>query len=173
MASRLSGRAGREPARAIKPHADKAAALLKALANEQRLMIVCNLLEGPLSVGELNDRLTLSQSALSQHLGVLREANIVATTREAQSIRYALSSGAVTRIIEILYREFCEAESSIEPFELPQVRLRGLPPLDGNCGRMRSSATKNLRPWASSWASVGWSSASTARIREATSGRNL
>jgi DNA-binding transcriptional ArsR family regulator len=52
---------------------------------------------------------SLSQSALSQHLGVLREANIVTTTREAQSIRYALSSGAVTRIIEILYKEFCES----------------------------------------------------------------
>ena len=96
------------PARAIAPHADKAAALLKALANEQRLMILCNLLEAPLSVGELNARVALSQSALSQHLGVLREANVVTTTREAQSIRYALSSGVVTRIIEILYQEFCE-----------------------------------------------------------------
>ena len=104
-----SGRVGPKPARTIKPHADKAAALLKALANEQRLMILCNLLEGPLSVGELNGRMSLSQSALSQHLGVLREANVVTTTREAQSIRYELSSGAVTRIIEILYNEFCAA----------------------------------------------------------------
>ncbi len=111
MASRQIGssRAGAKPVRAIKPHADKAAALLKALANEQRLMILCYLLEGPLSVGELNERVALSQSALSQHLGVLREANIVTTTREAQSIRYALSSGAVTRIIEILYKEYCES----------------------------------------------------------------
>jgi DNA-binding transcriptional ArsR family regulator len=104
----VPGRPGQIPARAIKPHADKAASLLKALANEQRLMILCNLLEGPLSVGELNARVTLSQSALSQHLGVLRDANIVTTTREAQSIRYALASGAVTQIIEILYKEFCE-----------------------------------------------------------------
>ena len=111
MASRPPApkRPANKPARAIKPHADKAAALLKALANEQRLMIVCNLLEGPLAVGELNERVDLSQSALSQHLGVLREANVVTTTRESQSIRYALSSGAVTRIIEILYEEFCES----------------------------------------------------------------
>jgi ArsR family transcriptional regulator, virulence genes transcriptional regulator len=111
MASRQTGskRVVQKPARAIKPHADKAAALLKALANEQRLMLLCNLLEGPLSVGELNERVSLSQSALSQHLGVLRDANIVSTTREAQSIRYELSSGVVTRIIEILYKEFCEA----------------------------------------------------------------
>lgn len=111
MASRLfaTSRAAPKSVRAIQPHADKAAALLKALANEQRLMILCNLLEGPLSVGELNARVSLSQSALSQHLGVLREANVVTTTREAQSIRYELSSGAVTRIIEILYKEFCES----------------------------------------------------------------
>ena len=111
MSSRAGtpGRMTQKPARAIKPHADKAAALLKALANEQRLMILCNLLEGPLAVGALNERLELSQSALSQHLSVLREASVVTTTREAQSIRYALSSGAVTRIIEILYKEFCES----------------------------------------------------------------
>ena len=91
------------------PHGCADAKKTAALANEQRLMVLCNLLEGPLSVGELNERVTLSQSALSQHLGVLRDANIVTTTREAQSIRYELSSGAVTRIIEILYTEFCES----------------------------------------------------------------
>lgn len=95
--------------RAIKPHAGRAAALLKALANEQRLMILCSLLEGPLSVGELNEKVDLSQSALSQHLAVLRESKIVVTTREAQSIRYALPEGVVTRIIGILYKEFCES----------------------------------------------------------------
>jgi len=110
MSSRMSAmsRVAPRPARAIKPHADKAAALLKALANEQRLMILCNLLEGPLSVGELNERVSLSQSALSQHLGVLREAKVVTTTREAQSIRYALPAGVVPQIIEILYKEYCE-----------------------------------------------------------------
>jgi DNA-binding transcriptional ArsR family regulator len=95
-------------ARDIRPHAESAAALLKALANEQRLMILCNLLEGPLSVGELNERVDLSQSALSQHLAVLREANIVTTERESQTIRYSLPPGAATRIIGILYKEFCE-----------------------------------------------------------------
>jgi ArsR family transcriptional regulator, virulence genes transcriptional regulator len=95
-------------AHAIKPHADKAADLLKALANEQRLMILCNLLDGPLSVGELNEKVNLSQSALSQHLAVLRESNVVTTTRSAQSIRYTLPAGVVTQIIGILYKEFCE-----------------------------------------------------------------
>lgn len=95
------------PAHEIKPHAEEAATFLKALANGQRLMILCNLVEGPLTVGELNERVDLSQSALSQHLAVLRESNVVTTTRESQSIRYALPSGAATRIIEILYAEFC------------------------------------------------------------------
>jgi DNA-binding transcriptional ArsR family regulator len=92
----------------MKPHAAEAAALLKALANEQRLIILCNLVEGPLSVGELNERVDLSQSALSQHLSVLREANIVVTTREAQTIRYSLPEGAATQVINLLHRQFCE-----------------------------------------------------------------
>lgn len=94
-------------AREIKPHAADAAALLKALANEQRLMILCNLVDGPLSVSELNERVDLSQSALSQHLAVLREAQIVATARESQVVRYSLPEGVVTRIINLLHREFC------------------------------------------------------------------
>ncbi len=92
----------------IKPHAANAAALLKALANDQRLMILCNLVAGPLSVSELNDRVDLSQSALSQHLAVLRDANIVSTERESQTIRYSLPEGIATRIITLLHREFCE-----------------------------------------------------------------
>jgi ArsR family transcriptional regulator, virulence genes transcriptional regulator len=96
-------RAGRE----MRPHAAKAAELLKALGNEQRLMILCNLVSGPLSVGQLNQRVPLSQSALSQHLSVLRESGIVATTRESQSVIYSLPPGIATRIIGLLHDEFC------------------------------------------------------------------
>lgn len=96
-------RAGRE----MRPHAAKAAQLLRALANEQRLMILCNLVTGPLSVGELNKRLALSQSALSQHLGVLRDSGMVTTVRESQSIIYSLLPGIATRIIGLLQEEFC------------------------------------------------------------------
>jgi len=71
-------------------------------------MILCNLLEGPLAVGELNERIGLSQSALSQHLAVLRDAGVVDTERQAQTIYYSLPSGPVTKIIGVLYREFCE-----------------------------------------------------------------
>jgi len=109
--SLTSKRGAEKPVRAahaIKPHAEKAVELLKALANEQRLLILCNLLDGPMAVGELNEKVHLSQSALSQHLAVLRESNVVVTTREAQSIRYSLPEGAVTRIIRILYKQYCE-----------------------------------------------------------------
>lgn len=91
----------------MQTHAAEAAALLKALANEQRLMILCHLVAGPLSVGELNARLPLSQSALSQHLAVLRETGIVATEREAQSVRYSVSAGIVHKLIALLNAQFC------------------------------------------------------------------
>jgi ArsR family transcriptional regulator, virulence genes transcriptional regulator len=91
------------------PHAAKAVALLKAMANEQRLMILCNLVGGPLTVRELNNRVKLSQSALSQHLGVLRDARIVSTARNSQSIIYSLPRGVATQIIGLLHDEFCPA----------------------------------------------------------------
>ncbi len=94
-------------AREMQPHAQRAAALLRALANEQRLTILCHLVQGPLSVGQLNERLPLSQSALSQHLAVLRESAIVDTERDAQTVRYSLPPGAVTQLLEVLHQEFC------------------------------------------------------------------
>jgi DNA-binding transcriptional ArsR family regulator len=88
-------------------HVGEAASLLKALGNEQRLLILCNLLEKPLSVGELNDRIELSQSALSQHLALLRDAGLVATRREAQSIFYSLPAGPVTQVMALLQQIYC------------------------------------------------------------------
>jgi DNA-binding transcriptional ArsR family regulator len=88
-------------------HAGDAAHLLKALGNEQRLLILCHLLSRPLSVGELNNRLELSQSALSQHLALLREGGLVETRREAQSIYYSLPPGPVTRIMALLQDIYC------------------------------------------------------------------
>jgi DNA-binding transcriptional ArsR family regulator len=88
-------------------HAGDAASLLKALANEQRLLVLCALVEGPKSVGELNDRVDVSQSALSQHLAVLREAGIVTTRREAQTIWYALAEGPAHAVMAALHASFC------------------------------------------------------------------
>jgi DNA-binding transcriptional ArsR family regulator len=92
---------------AVQQHAGEAAALLKALANDQRLLVLCTLLEGPRSVGEINARVELSQSALSQHLAVLRVAGIVGTRRESQTIYYALVPGPALKVMEVLYQAFC------------------------------------------------------------------
>lgn len=91
-------------------HAAEAAQLLKALGNEQRLHILCNLLDGPLSVGELNQRLDLSQSALSQHLALLRELELVDTRREAQTIYYSLPRGPVVRVMALLQDIYCRRD---------------------------------------------------------------
>lgn len=94
----------------MQAHLAEAAQLLKALGNEQRLHILCNLLEGPLSVGELNQRLELSQSALSQHLALLRESGLVDTRREAQTIYYSLPDGPVIRVMALLQDVYCAAD---------------------------------------------------------------
>ena len=91
----------------VREHATEAAAFLKALANDQRLLVLCALLEGPLSVGDINERVPLSQSALSQHLSVLRDAGLVTTTRQSQTIYYTLAPGPALQIMEVLYATFC------------------------------------------------------------------
>lgn len=91
----------------MRNHAAEAAGLLRALANENRLMILCLLADGEKSVGELNRRIDLSQSALSQHLAVLRQDGLVQTRREAQTILYSLKGNRATRIIEALHRMYC------------------------------------------------------------------
>jgi DNA-binding transcriptional ArsR family regulator len=110
--TRASSGALTRAVRELSPHAAEAADLLRALANEQRLMILCNLVTGPLTVGELNARVPLSQSALSQHLAVLRQSGIVRTERQAQSVHYSLPPGLVTRLLELLHEEYCPAPGS-------------------------------------------------------------
>ena len=90
--------------------AGRAAALLKLLGNEKRLMVLCQLSEGELSVSELQLRVGLSQSALSQHLALLREHGAVETRREAQTIFYRIADPAVMRVIETLAELFCPPE---------------------------------------------------------------
>ncbi|NHA14940.1 winged helix-turn-helix transcriptional regulator [Thioalkalivibrio sp. XN279] len=91
----------------MRVHADDAARLLKALSNSSRLMVLCSLAKGELSVGEINARVPLSQSALSQHLGVLRRDGLVHTRRSAQVIYYRLAEGPAGRLIEALHDIFC------------------------------------------------------------------
>ena len=95
-------------------HANEAAALLKALAHPARLLVLCQLVEGEASVGELQPITGLSMSALSQHLAVLREMQLVTTRREAQTIYYALAPGPAHRIIETLHGIYCGAKPLCE-----------------------------------------------------------
>ncbi len=81
--------------------------LLKAISNENRLLILCHLCQGELAVNELNELVDLSQSALSQHLAKLRQDGLVKTRRESQSIYYSLASDEMARLIGALHKEFC------------------------------------------------------------------
>ncbi len=90
--------------------ASHAVELLKAMANEWRLMILCQLSEGEKTVSELQQILGLSQSALSQHLAVLRRERIVKATKQAQSVSYALAGDDATRVMHTLHEVFCETQ---------------------------------------------------------------
>lgn len=90
--------------------AGRAAALLRLLGNEKRLMVLCQLADEELSVGELQRRVSLSQSALSQHLALLREEGVVSTRRESQTIYYSIADHSALRIIETLAELFCPPE---------------------------------------------------------------
>mgnify|MGYP000011017857 CR=1 FL=1 len=92
----------------MQAHACEAADLLKAMGNEKRLLILCLLVEHELSVGDLQSEIDLSQSALSQHLAVLREAGFVNTRREAQTVFYSLPNGPIKKIMQTLHKIYCE-----------------------------------------------------------------
>jgi len=90
--------------------AGKAAKLLKMMSNERRLMILCHLLDGEKSVGELEQLVGLRQSPLSQHLARLRREKLVATRREAQTIYYSLAADGPRRLLGVLHELYCEVQ---------------------------------------------------------------
>lgn len=92
--------------------ASQACELLKAMANEWRLIILCQLSEGEKTVSELQGILGLSQSALSQHLAVLRREKIVSARKEAQSVYYSLDGDEATKVMETLHDLFCGARGA-------------------------------------------------------------
>lgn len=95
------------PFREMTRHADSAAALLKSLAHPARLLVMCRLVEGEASVSELQASGELSMSALSQHLAVLREAGLVHTRREAQTIYYTLAESHALGVMSALHSAYC------------------------------------------------------------------
>ena len=93
----------------LQRNAGTAASMLRALANERRLMILCLLIaDQELSAGELADRVGLSQSATSQHLAKMREEGLITFRREAQSVHYRIADPSVKRIIATLKEIYCD-----------------------------------------------------------------
>ena len=92
----------------MEDNAKSASNLLKALSNESRLMIMCLLSQGEMSVSEINEHVDISQSALSQHLAKLRNDDLVSTRRESQVIYYSLKGGAASEIIKTLHNIYCD-----------------------------------------------------------------
>ncbi len=91
----------------LRASAGKACALLKTMANEDRLMLLCHLIDAELNVGELEGLTDIRQPTLSQQLGVLRDEGLVSTRREGKYIYYKLASNAVVRMMQTLHGLYC------------------------------------------------------------------
>lgn len=98
-----------------------ASALLKAMSNERRLLILCHLSRGERSVGELGELVGVSQSALSQHLAKLRRDRLVCTRREAQTIYYSLNGGQAQQVLDTLHRLYCAQARAAEDAAPPDA----------------------------------------------------
>jgi DNA-binding transcriptional ArsR family regulator len=96
--------------KAMQAKACEAAGFLKVLANDRRLMVLCELLNGERTVSELETVVGLSQSALSQHLARLRQSQLVKTRRESQTIYYRIADTGVSKIVGALYELYCAPE---------------------------------------------------------------
>jgi len=94
----------------LEENARRASTLLKAMSNQHRLMILCQISNDEKSVGELEKIIGLSQSALSQHLARLRRDNLVQTRRDAQTIYYSLKGEEAATIIGTLYDLYCASD---------------------------------------------------------------
>jgi DNA-binding transcriptional ArsR family regulator len=95
--------------------ADQATDLLKALANRNRLMILCMLSSEELSVGEIAKRLDLRDTVVSQHLALLRKDGLVQSRRDAQTMYYSLAANEARRIIDVLYELYCDTDDVERP----------------------------------------------------------
>jgi ArsR family transcriptional regulator, virulence genes transcriptional regulator len=87
--------------------ADRASDLLKALSNRHRLLIICQLIDGERSVGDLAEFLSLRDSTVSQHLALLRKDGLVSARRDAQTIYYSIASEPAREILKTLYQVYC------------------------------------------------------------------
>jgi ArsR family transcriptional regulator, virulence genes transcriptional regulator len=104
--------------------ADEAGTLLKALANQHRLIIVCQLTEKERSVGELAALLKVRDSTVSQHLALLRKDGLVTARRDGQTIWYSIGSPQARELVRTLYRVYCAPAPAPAPACLPSERRK-------------------------------------------------
>ncbi len=91
----------------MRASADSACRLMKVLSNPDRLLLLCQLTQGEMRVGELEEHVGVQQPTLSQQLAVLREEGLVNTRREGKSIFYSIASKQVLVLLDVLYAQFC------------------------------------------------------------------
>lgn len=94
---------------AMRDSSDKASALLKVMANPDRLLLLCQLTQGEQCVSDLEQGLGLQQPSLSQQLTVLRQAKLVSTRREGKQIYYSITSAEALAVMQLLYGLFCQS----------------------------------------------------------------
>lgn len=126
--------------RRMRRHATSAARLMSALSSEHRLLVLCALVTGELSVGSLNALVPLSPSALSQHLAVLRREHLVSTRRAAQTIYYQVMPGIALEVVQLLHDHYCGTVSA------PSRPLRGARHCRPASARVRRSGGKAQTP---------------------------
>ena len=95
--------------------ADQASNLLKALSNRHRLLIICQLIDGERSVGDLAQFLDLRDSTVSQHLALLRKDGLVSARRDAQTIYYSIASEPARAVLKTLYQVYCAPSKAGKP----------------------------------------------------------
>ena len=95
---------------ALRRAAGQAVGALKVLANEDRLLLLCQLSQGEMCVSDLEEALDIRQPTLSQQLGVLRNEGVVATRRDGKRIFYSVADAKVMRVLEVLYQLYCPKE---------------------------------------------------------------
>jgi DNA-binding transcriptional ArsR family regulator len=132
------------------PAADAASALLKALANRHRLVIICQLIEKERSVGELAELLDIRDSTVSQHLALLRRDGLVSARRDGQTVWYSIGSAPARDLVAVLYRSYCAAGIARKPAAKSAPKpLRGNAPRTGAPRRVRRLRDINDRTAAS------------------------
>lgn len=100
---------------AMQAAAAKACALLKVLANPDRLLLLCQLAQGELAVGQLETLTGIRQPTLSQQLGVLREEGLASTRREGKQIFYSIASPEALKVLQVLYELYCPPTKRSKP----------------------------------------------------------